>query len=87
MKDQYLRRLENCFRLVPGSIKGDVKRKHFSPRGSRGRSLASSPFRRAGVVATRSSSVGFISALRHSSLAEATQAWLWSAQRANHGSI
>ncbi len=69
---------ENLSPAPAGSIKGDVKRKHFSPRGSRGRSLASSPFRRAGVVATRSSSVGFISALRHSSLAEVTQAWLWS---------
>ena len=62
------------------SWRGDVKRKHFSLRGSRGISLTSSPFRRAGVVATRSSSVVFISALRHSSLAEATQAERWSRQ-------
>ena len=65
---------------LAGSIKGDVKRKQFSLRGSRGISQASSPFRDAGVVATRSSSVVFISALRHPSLAAAAQAYRWSRQ-------
>jgi len=61
-----------------GSIKGDVKRKHFSLRGSSGTSLTSSPFWSCGVATIRSSSVVFTSALRHPSLAEASQAYRWS---------
>ena len=62
------------YSAAAGSIKRDVKRKHFSLRGSSGTSLTSSPFRSRLLVAIRSSVVGFISALRHPSLAEATQA-------------
>jgi hypothetical protein len=71
---------------VPGSIKGDVKRKHYPYAGAASSSLTSSPVIGSCLpVEVRSSSVAFISALRRPSLAEATQAWRW--QNANHGSI
>jgi hypothetical protein len=61
----------------PGSIKGDVKRKHFSLCWREGKFSDIQPLASSLVAEIRISLIVFMCALQRPSVAEATQAWRW----------